>query len=253
MVLREKRIRIVSVSYLFIDTCAGAGVALVNPEDPSETLVKVNPDGKAQVEALSSLVADIVQEGGRPEKIVVSRGPAPFTGLRVGLVTARTLGFAWDIPVLGVDELLLQAQAAAGVLSGADCHSRARGETPSWIVSLMDARRHEVYAGLFRPNPAGGPVLQCGTDWVGSAGLLEDIAQGWDRDFTGFADGGVFLVGNAATQITGQTVDVRFADLARAATSLVNGAEGDTEATQKLALQSTEPQYLRRPDIQQKS
>lgn len=66
MVLREKRIRIVSVSYLFIDTCAGAGVALVNPEDPSETLVKVNPDGKAQVEALSSLVADIVQEGGRP-------------------------------------------------------------------------------------------------------------------------------------------------------------------------------------------
>ncbi|MCV0021992.1 tRNA (adenosine(37)-N6)-threonylcarbamoyltransferase complex dimerization subunit type 1 TsaB, partial [Mobiluncus curtisii] len=62
-----------------------------------------------------------------------------------------------------------------------------------------------------------------------------------------------FLVGNAATQITGQTVDVRFADLARAATSLVNGAEGDTEAPQKLALQSTEPQYLRRPDIQQKS
>ena len=105
------------MSYLFIDTCAGAGVALVDPQNPSDVLVKLNPDGKAQVEALSSLVTDVVQEGGRPQKIVVSRGPAPFTGLRVGLVTARTLGFAWDIPVVGVDELLLQAQAGAAVLA----------------------------------------------------------------------------------------------------------------------------------------
>lgn len=240
------------MSYLFIDTCAGAGVALVNPENPSDVLVKVNPDGKAQVEALSSLVDAVVQEGGRPQKIVVSRGPAPFTGLRVGLVTARTLGFAWDIPVVGVDELLLQAQAAAQVLSGADCSAQAGGQAPRWIVSLMDARRHEVYAGLFKPDPTGGSLTQCGTDWVGPASHLEDVAQGWDRDFAGFADAGVFLVGNATTQVSGQAVDVRFADLARAATSLVNSAEGHPEAQRELALLSTEPQYLRRPDIQQK-
>ena len=240
------------MSYLFIDTCAGAGVALVNSEKPSDVLVKVNPDGKAQVEALSSLVDAVVQEGGRPQKIVVSRGPAPFTGLRVGLVTARTLGFAWDIPVVGVDELLLQAQAAAGILSGADCSAQAGGRAPRWIVSLMDARRHEVYAGLFKPDPTGGRLTQIGTDWVGPASHLEDVAQGWDRDFAGFADARVFLVGNAVTQVSGQTVDVRFADLARAATSLVNSAEGDPEVQRELALLSTEPQYLRRPDIQQK-
>ena len=240
------------MSYLFIDTCAGAGVALVNPQNLSDVLVKVNPDGKAQVEALSSLVDAVVQEGGRPQKIVVSRGPAPFTGLRVGLVTARTLGFAWDIPVVGVDELLLQAQAAAQVLSGADCSAQAGGRAPRWIVSLMDARRHEVYAGLFKPDPTGGRLTQIGTDWVGPASHLEDVAQGWDRDFAGFADEGVFLVGNAATQVTGQTVEVRFADLARAANSLVNGADGDLEGQRELASLSTEPQYLRRPDIQQK-
>ena len=76
--------------------------------------------------------------------------------------------------------------------------------------------------------------------------------QGWDRDFAGFAGAGVFLVGNAATQVTGQTVEVRFADLARAANSLVNGADGDSEGQRELASLSTEPQYLRRPDIQQK-
>ncbi|WP_296182682.1 tRNA (adenosine(37)-N6)-threonylcarbamoyltransferase complex dimerization subunit type 1 TsaB [uncultured Mobiluncus sp.] len=240
------------MSYLFIDTCAGAGVALVDPQNPSDVLVKLNPDGKAQVEALSSLVTDVVQEGGRPEKIVVSRGPAPFTGLRVGLVTARTLGFAWDIPVVGVDELLLQAQAGAAVLSGPDSVAQTEGQTPRWIVSLMDARRHEIYAGLFKLGSTGGRLTQSGTDWVGPASLLEEVAQGWDHDFAGFADAGVFLVGNAVTQVTGQTLDVKFADLARAATSLVNDTDGDPEAQRELALLSTEPQYLRRPDIQQK-
>lgn len=240
------------MSYLFIDTCAGAGVALVNPENLSDVLVKVNPDGKAQVEALSFLVDAVVQEGGRPQKIVVSRGPAPFTGLRVGLVTARTLGFAWDIPVVGVDELRLQAQAGAAVLSGPGSPAQTGGRAPHWIVSLMDARRHEVYAGLFKPDPTGGSLMQCGTDWVGPASHLEDVTQGWDRDFAGFADAGVFLVGNAVAQVSGQTVDVRFEDLARAATSLVNSAEGDPEAQRELALLSTEPQYLRRPDIQKK-
>ena len=166
------------MSYLFIDTCAGAGVALVNSEKPSDVLVKV--------------------------------------------------------------------------LSGADCPAQTQGQTPRWIVSLMDARRHEVYAGLFKPGLTDGRLTQCGTDWVGPASLLEGVAQGWDRDFAGFADEGVFLVGNAATQVTGQTVEVRFADLARAANSLVNGADGDSEGQRELASLSTEPQYLRRPDIQQK-
>lgn len=238
------------MSYLFIDTCAGAGVALVNPENPDDVVEKVNPDGKAQVEALSSLVEAVVQQSERPDQIVVSRGPAPFTGLRVGLVTARTLGFAWDIPVLGVDELFIQAQAGAAVLSGSNISAQAAEVTPRWIVSVMDARRHEVYAGLFKPDPTGSRLTQSGVDWVGSASLLEGVAQGWDRDFTGFADAGVFLVGNAATAVQGKVVDVRFADLAKAAISLVDGTQAG--APRELSSLSTEPQYLRRPDIQEK-
>lgn len=240
------------MSYLFIDTCAGAGVALVNPQNPKDVVVKVNPDGKAQVEALSSLVEAVVQQGERPDRIVVSRGPAPFTGLRVGLVTARTLGFAWDIPVLGVDELFIQAQAGVAVLSGSSFWTQAAEVKPRWIVSLMDARRHEVYAGLFKLDSTGGRLTQSGVDWVGPASLLEGIAQGWDGDFAGFGDARVFLVGNAATAVQGRAVDVSFADLARAATSLVNDAEGNPEESRELASLSTEPQYLRRPDIQEK-
>jgi tRNA threonylcarbamoyladenosine biosynthesis protein TsaB len=43
--------------------------------------------------------------GAGVDSIVVGTGPAPFTGLRVGLVTAKTLSLAWRIPVWGVCSL----------------------------------------------------------------------------------------------------------------------------------------------------
>src|SRR5690554_2135371 len=61
------------------------------------------------------------------EYVVVGTGPAPFTGLRVGLVTARTLGFAWGVPVLGV------------------CSLDALGAQHGDVTVVTDARRKEVY------------------------------------------------------------------------------------------------------------
>jgi tRNA threonylcarbamoyl adenosine modification protein YeaZ len=71
--------------------------------------------------------------------IAVGVGPGPFTGLRVGLVTARTLAFVRDIPVHGVCSL--DILAAAGIDAGLD-----------EFVVATDARRKEVY----RASYAGG-------------------------------------------------------------------------------------------------
>ncbi len=73
--------------------------------------------------------------------LVVDRGPGLFTGLRVGVATARTLAFAQDAPLFGVTSLEAIAWEAA----------RA-GER---IVVVLDARRSELYAAVFDRTPDG--------------------------------------------------------------------------------------------------
>ena len=75
--------------------------------------------------------------------IAVGVGPGPFTGLRVGLVTARTLGLALDIPVYGVCTLdVLAAQAV---------DARA---VPGPFLVATDARRREVYWAAYDEHGA---------------------------------------------------------------------------------------------------
>ncbi len=68
--------------------------------------------------------------------IAVGVGPGPFTGLRVGLVTARTMAFVLEIPVSGVCSL--DILAAAAIDSGLD-----------EFVVATDARRKEVYLASY--------------------------------------------------------------------------------------------------------
>jgi tRNA threonylcarbamoyl adenosine modification protein YeaZ len=71
--------------------------------------------------------------------IAVGVGPGPFTGLRVGLVTARTLGFVLELPVYGVCSLDVIAveSALGGTPVGTD------------FVVATDARRKEVYLATY--------------------------------------------------------------------------------------------------------
>ncbi|WP_430410311.1 tRNA (adenosine(37)-N6)-threonylcarbamoyltransferase complex dimerization subunit type 1 TsaB [Kordia sp.] len=67
--------------------------------------------------------------------IVVGKGPGSYTGLRIGVSTAKGLCFASDISLIAIETLEILAQSIK--------------ITDGVIVSLLDARRMEVYASVF--------------------------------------------------------------------------------------------------------
>lgn len=79
------------------------------------------------------------------DAIAVSGGPGSFTGLRIGSATAKGLGLALGKPIVSVPT----TQAIAANLYGTD----------ALICPLMDARRNQVYTGLYHNNSDGFEVV----------------------------------------------------------------------------------------------
>jgi len=105
---------------------------------------------KTHSQTLLPMVDEIVRMTGLDLKeidaIAVSAGPGSFTGLRIGSATAKGLGLALDKPIVPVPT----TQGIAANLYG----------TEGIICPLMDARRNQVYTGLYRYNKAGFQIVE---------------------------------------------------------------------------------------------
>ncbi len=101
--------------------------------------LSVNEAQYAHAEVLHVLITQLLdQEGVQPQDLVavgVSKGPGSYTGLRIGVSAAKGLCFALQIPLISMDTLAVLAQ------------EYVRPETRT--VAVLDARRDEVYLGVY--------------------------------------------------------------------------------------------------------
>lgn len=179
---------------------------------------RVVVDGKAHAERLAPEIDAILNEGGVKPKdlaaIVAGVGPGPFTGLRVGLMTATTLGSALGIPTYGV--CTLDALGAA---------------TSGRALVATDARRREVYWAIYQD---GRRVTDPGVDKPAELAPLlsrERVLQGVGEGTQRYAD----VLGVAAADPLYPQLELMVA----LAAERVQG-KGKSE--------TLTPLYLRRPD-----
>lgn len=222
---------------LAFDTSSAVAVSLVEDSPTGAVLAARSvQEQRRHAELLAPLIVEVLTAGGVDRSavtaVVVGTGPAPFTGLRAGLVTARTFALALGVPVHGIcslDALASQAVASQGLPAGAS------------VLVVTDARRHEVYWARYRVT--GGLVSVACVDGPGVVRPADLVVEPADV----VVGRGALLHPELAAEAGGvarwgddAALDPDPAVLARLALARVAGGERELP---------TEPLYLRRPDV----
>lgn len=136
-----------------------AGLARWSPAGATEVLAeRAVPSGNRHAELLTVAVTDVLRDAGRSladvDAVVTGLGPGPFTGLRVGVVTAAALADARGLPVVGVCSLDAVGSGARTVVTD------ARRKEVYWAAYTADGSRTDG-PGVARPEglPVPGPVV----------------------------------------------------------------------------------------------
>ena len=128
-------------------------------QDGAITSYRESSAPKAHASLTAVFVQEVLQEQGLSlsdcDAVCVSMGPGSYTGLRVGVSTAKGLCFGSGKPLLAVGTLdTLVAQA---VSSGQTADDNCQVMTPKFIIPMIDARRMEVYSAIFAASDIPSP------------------------------------------------------------------------------------------------
>ena len=219
-----------------LDTQAATTVAII--DDGCVLGRAQNDSGRHHAESITPLVREALAAAGLPaqldhagvDRVLVGTGPAPFTGLRAGLVSARVLASVAGVPAYGVSALDVIARQGLDLLP-----------PDTRVYAIADARRRELYWGSY---VAAGPndVTLEGRLEVGDVSAL----LGAMRTAPGLVVAGAPIPAHSVDALAhvdlGPQVSLDPAVMSRIVATRLSRGEDDRLRT--------DPLYLRRPDIQ---
>ncbi|WP_462317814.1 tRNA (adenosine(37)-N6)-threonylcarbamoyltransferase complex dimerization subunit type 1 TsaB [Marinilabilia sp.] len=109
-------------------------------------------EGNSHANRLTVLIQQLFEDSGveieisEVDAVAVSSGPGSYTGLRIGVSTAKGMCFAMDKPLISIPSLSVLAWPVVKELAVESL------EDKSWFCPMIDARRMEVYAAMFDAN-----------------------------------------------------------------------------------------------------
>jgi tRNA threonylcarbamoyladenosine biosynthesis protein TsaB len=222
------------VLLLGLDTATPAvTVALHDGRQPLAQLVTVDAHRHAELlaPAIAKVIADAGVERADLTGVAVGVGPGPYTGLRVGVVTAKVLGAALGIPVFGVCSLDV---IAADVEWGRE------------FLVATDARRRELFWARYDATGqrVSGPHVSAPADIPEQDRDLLTVGEGslLYPSFLPNGHGPTYPAAATVCRVVAAALAVRGPDGASRAV-----AEGDDGGV----LLPAEPLYLRRPDARE--
>ena len=182
--------------------------------------------------AIDALLTEMHTDIAALQGIVLTCGPGSFTGIRIGIATAQGLSQAIGATVCGCDSLWAEAAAQS---------------EPGWVAVVLDARRGEVYAGLYRvgdgaPEEVVAPFVDAPD--AAARRLLGGVDPETPLRLTGSGAALLQLDGDSAQRVQ-QIESVPRPDVARALTAAAKAG-----LLVRLAPRDIKPLYLRKSDAE---
>ena len=148
-------------------------------EDGVITSYRESSAAKAHASLTAVFIQEMLSERGVTladcDAVCVSMGPGSYTGLRVGVSTAKGLCFGSGKPLLAVgtlDTLVAQASEIAGQAGNDECNVIPE---PSTVIPMIDARRMEVYTAVFED---GRQITETAPAIIDETSFAEYLEQG---------------------------------------------------------------------------
>ncbi len=220
-------------NFLLIETATGVCSIAVSHSGKIAAL-RESFESRSHASNITVFADEVLKESGIEfsslDAVVVSAGPGSYTGLRIGVAAAKGFCFALNIPLIAISTLEEMTYAASLMIP------KEEAENKILFCPMIDARRMEVYCGLFDIN------LKPITDAKPEILTTESFKEYFDKDYHiyFFGDGS-----NKFKPLMENQSNSRFIEVRPSAINLLNSGEKKFRLKEFVSLSAFEPEYMK--------